>query len=215
MAFTNYSDPLYIDWHIDSDTGQKISIARTGESNVVTNSRFILSYVPDELTRVTLTYGSTPMTEIKSAATISSITEFKVDYTSGWVYVYSSLEGATIVANYYSRGIIFYPASRIWYIKNNDGTIYQTLQDSIMTVISGSTTYNPPSISNNSTASTTVTVTGAVLGDCAISSFSNLLNGIRLFTEITAENTATVTFINQSGTTIDLSSGTLSVKVIR
>lgn len=78
-----------------------------------------------------------------------------------------------------------------------------------------SVTYNPPNITNGSTATTTITVAGAALGDFVIASFSLALNGIRLYPEVTATDTVTVTFINNTGGDVDLASGTLKVKVIK
>ncbi len=65
-----------------------------------------------------------------------------------------------------------------------------------------------------SSTTTTVTVAGAVLGDMACPSFSLSTQGIELFADITATDTATVTFVNATGATLDLNTGTLKVKAL-
>lgn len=80
-------------------------------------------------------------------------------------------------------------------------------------VLNGSATYDPPSLTDGSEASTTVTVTGAVLGDFALASFSLSTQGIKLAAEVTAANTVTVNLNNKTGGTLDLASGTLRARV--
>ena len=78
----------------------------------------------------------------------------------------------------------------------------------------GSATYDPASLIDGAGATTTVTVTGAVLGDFVTAvSFSLDLQGITLTAYVSAANTVSVRFQNESGGTIDLASGTLRVRV--
>lgn len=74
-------------------------------------------------------------------------------------------------------------------------------------------TYDPPNLVDGDGAQTTVTVTGAVLGDLAEASFSLDTQGIILKAQVTASDTVTVRFQNETGSTIDLASGTIRVKV--
>ena len=62
------------------------------------------------------------------------------------------------------------------------------------------------------TTSTTVTLTGAVLGDIVVAAFSLALGGLRMVAEVTAADTVTVTLINTTAAAIDLASGTLKVR---
>ena len=78
---------------------------------------------------------------------------------------------------------------------------------------SGSATYDPPSLVDGAGTTTTVTVTGAALGDHAIASFSLNLQGITLTAWVSAADTVSVRFQNESGGTLDLASGTLRVRV--
>lgn len=78
----------------------------------------------------------------------------------------------------------------------------------------GSATYDPPSIANAAGASTTVTVTGAALGDFVTGvSFSLDLQGITVTAYVSAADTVTVRFHNGTGGALDLASGTLRVMV--
>jgi len=80
--------------------------------------------------------------------------------------------------------------------------------------IIGSKTFNPPDIPDGTQTSTTVTVTGASLGDFVIPSFNLDLQGIILSGYISSSNTATIIFKNDSGSPINLAEGTLRAKVI-
>lgn len=80
----------------------------------------------------------------------------------------------------------------------------------------GSVTYDPPSIAAGATVATTVTVTGAALGDLVEASFSLSLGGLIMYPpSVTSTNTITVTLFNPTGAAIDLASGTLSVRAAR
>lgn len=92
-------------------------------------------------------------------------------------------------------------------------------QNSMLTtscfMLRGSATYDPPSLADGAGASTTVTVTGAVLGDLAMASFSLSTQGILVTANVTAADTVTVRFQNETTGVIDLLSGTLRAAVIR
>lgn len=79
--------------------------------------------------------------------------------------------------------------------------------------IQGSATYDPASLADGSGATTTVTVTGAALGDYAEASFSIDLQGITVTAYVSSANTVSVRFQNESGGVLDLASGTLRARV--
>lgn len=82
------------------------------------------------------------------------------------------------------------------------------------TTLSGSATWNPPSLNTATQQTTTVTVTGAALGDHVESvSFSLDLQGTTLNGYVSAADTVTVVHRNDTGGTIDLANGTLRVRV--
>jgi len=80
-------------------------------------------------------------------------------------------------------------------------------------VLNGSATYDPPSLADAVGVTTTVTVTGAALGDFALASFSLDLQGIAVSAYVSAADTVSVRFQNESGGTLDLASGTLRARV--
>ncbi len=82
-----------------------------------------------------------------------------------------------------------------------------------LATLSGSKTYDPPNINGGAQASTTVTVTGAIMGRFAIASFSLDLQLIELSAYVSAADTVTVLFKNGTAGAIDLASGTLAVRV--
>lgn len=75
-------------------------------------------------------------------------------------------------------------------------------------------TYDPPSLATATQQSTTVALTGAKMGDAVTVSFSNPLQGTRMWGEVTATNTVTVYHRNDTGAAVDLASGTLTVKIV-
>ena len=80
--------------------------------------------------------------------------------------------------------------------------------------LSAATTWDPVSISNNTSTSTTVTVTGAHIGDTVTVGFSAAVPADALLVgSVTATNTVTVTLFNNTGSALDLVSGTLRADV--
>lgn len=83
-------------------------------------------------------------------------------------------------------------------------------------ILTGSKTYNWPSLSSGSQQETTVTVTGAAVGDfvigvsMSVSPLSTTFHG-----QVTAANTVTVLQYNLSGVARDVAEGTLRVRVMK
>lgn len=80
--------------------------------------------------------------------------------------------------------------------------------------LNGSATFNAGSLLDGAGETTTVTVTGAALGDFALASLGVDLQGITVTAYVSAANTVTVRLQNESGGTLDLASTTLAVRVI-
>lgn len=78
-----------------------------------------------------------------------------------------------------------------------------------------SQTWDPGSVTSLGTVTTTVTVTGASLGDYVETSFSLSRQGLLISGEVTAANTVTVTLFNPTTAAVDLGSGTLKVLVLK
>lgn len=81
------------------------------------------------------------------------------------------------------------------------------------TVLTGSATYDPGSLADGEGATTTVTVTGAAAGDFVDASFTAGLSGITVTAWVSAADTVSVRFQNESGGVLDLASGTLTARV--
>lgn len=80
--------------------------------------------------------------------------------------------------------------------------------------LTATTTWNPASTNNDAVTTTTVTVTGAAVGDAVSVGLSTVtFGGVLLFGAVTAADTVTVTLLNKSGSTVDLASGTLRAVV--
>src|SRR5690349_14035119 len=81
-------------------------------------------------------------------------------------------------------------------------------------VLSGSATYDTASLADGAGATTTVTVTGAALGDFVLVSLGVDLQGITVTGYVSATDTVAVRIQNESGGTLDLASTTIRVRVI-
>lgn len=81
-------------------------------------------------------------------------------------------------------------------------------------VLTGSATYDAANLVDAAGATTTVTVTGAALGDFVTGvSFSVDLQGITVTAYVSAADTVSVRLQNESGGAIDLASATIRVEV--
>jgi hypothetical protein len=79
----------------------------------------------------------------------------------------------------------------------------------------GSVTWDPPALTAGTQTTTTVTVTGAVVGDLVVVSLSKDLLGAQLTGYVSVADTVTVVLRNGTGGTLDFSSGTLRASVRR
>ena len=80
-------------------------------------------------------------------------------------------------------------------------------------LLQASVTYDPPSLAAGAGVTTSVTVTGAALGDFARASLSLDLQGITLAAWVSAADTVSVRLQNGTAGAVDLASGTLQVRV--
>lgn len=92
-------------------------------------------------------------------------------------------------------------------------SLMQLLQEEASLVVD--VTWDPPSVNNGIINGTTVvTVPGAEVGDRVLASFSQPLPvGYFITATVTAARQVTVVIDNRSGGTVDLASGTLSLKL--
>lgn len=79
--------------------------------------------------------------------------------------------------------------------------------------LSGSATWDPPSVNDAASTTTTVSVAGAVIGNYVQLSFSHDLQGLELSGYVSAADTVTAVLSNLTGSPGDLASGTLKARV--
>ncbi len=84
------------------------------------------------------------------------------------------------------------------------------------TVLKGVTTWNPAGLSAGQVTFTTVTVHGAVAGNPAIASHTQLgANNVLLSAHVQAADTVRVVLKNETGGLLDVANGTLTVLVFQ
>ena len=119
----NYNDPIIYNWHYNEQTGEKYSVKLNNEMQTVINGRIFLNQIPDKFHAVEIN----GMTE---KDLVVNVTDYKVDYTNGMVTFHTSKEGQQVtVTEYYGRGVVIYPASRIWTDIGSMGEVRETLKD--------------------------------------------------------------------------------------
>lgn len=81
--------------------------------------------------------------------------------------------------------------------------------------LTGSASWTPGSIAHDTQVTTTVTVTGAVVGDLALARFSLVLSGLLIHAWVSAADTVTVAITNNTGSTVGLAAGTVRALVFQ
>lgn len=89
------------------------------------------------------------------------------------------------------------------------------LSDYLLPLSVTTATWDPASIADGDEEAKEVTVTGAVLTDFAIASFSLDVEDLVLDAEVTAANKVTCVLANNTGGAIDLGEGTLYIKLFK
>lgn len=100
-------------------------------------------------------------------------------------------------------------------LRNIQDDLANVVQTSDSNVLDGNTTWDPGSIADGDMEATSVTVSGAELGDFALASFSLDVSDLTVSASVTASNTVTVVFANNTGAPVDLGSGTLYARVFQ
>ncbi len=84
----------------------------------------------------------------------------------------------------------------------------------ILKTLKGTATWDPGSLADGASASTTVTVTGATTGMIAFAGLTTIgANAVIISAHVSAADTVTVVIENRSGGVLDIVSGTLTVFV--
>lgn len=92
-----------------------------------------------------------------------------------------------------------------------DRWLYQAGRGFLTFNLAGSGNYDPPSLTNGTSVTQTFSLLGAAIGDTVVTSFSNDLRGITTSSWVSAAGIVSVRFINNTGSTIDLASGTVNM----
>lgn len=80
--------------------------------------------------------------------------------------------------------------------------------------LQGYASYDPPSLAGGASASTTVNVAGARLGDFVCVSFDQDCQDVNTFAYVSADDVVTVYFVNRTSSVRDLDAGTIRVYVL-
>ena len=129
---TLFNDPIIVVNY--TENGSNVSKQITNESREIVNNKTLLQGIP-------LKFPSRPiisfidngvkkyMSEIPEGSPPSSMS-YTVDYTYGWIFFDSSMNGKTVtVESYYSRGYWLISEQRVWTRFSADGGMLETLED--------------------------------------------------------------------------------------
>lgn len=124
----NYNLPVYTNRNT-TKSGEPYSEHITNETLYVYNSMAVLFGMPDRRYRVKIK----GLQEVDAHSEIEKVNQFKVDYKhTGNVYFHPDFKEKTVLAtSYYSRGLQYFPAGRIWTKVDSLGNVLQTLEDVI------------------------------------------------------------------------------------
>ncbi|ARF70785.1 hypothetical protein B7C51_25275 (plasmid) [Paenibacillus larvae subsp. pulvifaciens] len=118
--YLQYNDPVRIEWRTGQVGDEYVKIIDTYK---IVNNRIVLSEIPDEEYRVMIeNFYETSDLELPKENTYS------VNYRNGIISFHPSQEGKTVNAEYMGRGIILYPANRI-YVHNRTTDVERNLQN--------------------------------------------------------------------------------------
>ena len=129
-----------------------------------------------------------------------------------------AVEGGNPARFAWNGNLIRYASTTIWNPGSGTYTNGHQRMGSVPVpggTIQGTLTYDPPSLTTGTQTTTTLTMTGVSLGDFAFVSFSVSLQGLKVWAYVSAADTVTVVFRNDTGATVDLASGTIRVRVGR
>ncbi|WP_405169283.1 hypothetical protein [Paenibacillus sp. FSL H3-0286] len=128
QTYLEYNDPLTIIFRSGSPTDPYKDRA---DSLPVINNMITLLEIPSKSDRVTIAGMTEIDQEVFENRPSLLPTEFLVNYSIGAIQVHSSLEGTAQLCRYKGKGLIMYPASRIYALTNRNPDVVVTLQDYI------------------------------------------------------------------------------------
>jgi hypothetical protein len=128
QKYLEYNDPLTIIFRSGSSTDPYKDRA---DSLPVINNMITLLEIPSKADRVTIAGMTEIDQEVFENRPSLLPTEFLVNYSIGTIQVHNSLEGTAQLCRYKGKGLIMYPASRIYALTNRNPDVVVTLQDYI------------------------------------------------------------------------------------
>jgi hypothetical protein len=135
LPIGDFLDAIKIQWYTDS-MGQKQSIQIDNEVGQIINGKLTLSHIPDYFYKVEIA-GLSETTEGNLTSN-----QFRVNYHNGDVIFHPSREGQNInITRYFARGVVLYPASRIYTKMGTAGQVEITLQNLIDSIQVGEGNY--------------------------------------------------------------------------
>lgn len=221
-------------WTNSSVTVSATTDARGGQNATTVTATSSTGYLYKDITLGSVTVGaltwiavdvkkssSLPVSHVQISLRNSVGAVFysrRVELTSDWRTVrFPWIPGQNAAALSISVDVVGYSAGVATNYDIGNPRIYRaqnpTARDTV--ALKNSATWDPASIANGASATTTVTVTGAVVGDFVVASFSNSLAGLTLTGYVSASDTVTAVLSNTTGSAVDLTSGTLTCKVLR
>jgi hypothetical protein len=140
-------------------------------------------------------------------------TELDKDESSGRLGMFVSASGAQI-QSYCSSGLRLVTSDGNVALRVANGKVAIGDGTPIAKYLSSTLTWDPVSLGNGAGTSVTITVTGAAVGDPVTVGHTGVVRDkLMLYGNVTSENTVTVTLYNQTGSSYNVSSGTLRVGV--
>ncbi|MFE4570063.1 hypothetical protein [Paenibacillus chitinolyticus] len=128
LAYLPYNDPLLITFR--AGTAQDPYVERT-ESWTIMNTVVPLHEIPSETHKVRISgFTEIRKTDFDKNKSLQQ-NEFYVNYQNGLVHFHPSQEGVHVVAQYKGRGIIQYPAERIYAHIGGNPDVVKNLQQII------------------------------------------------------------------------------------
>lgn len=128
QTYLEFNDPLTIMYR--TGTPEDPYKPRSDSLPVINNIVTLLE-IPSDKQRVHIAGFTEISKDLYKKKTFLAENEFLVDYSNGVVQFHPIHEGRTLLCSYYGRGLILYPASRIYALVSRSPDIVVTLQDII------------------------------------------------------------------------------------
>lgn len=128
QTYLQYKDPQIFHWR--KGTPDDPYVPRK-DSLPVINGVITLNEIPSEVHRVKI-FGLSEITiEVYNRVRELKPDQFLVNYTNGVIQLHPSHEGKVFLVEYYGKGLILQPASRVYAMVHRSPDVVKTLQDII------------------------------------------------------------------------------------